>query len=91
MNPKNLPSEDIYYVYILKCNNDSYYTGIAKNVQKRFEQHEAGKGAKYTRAFGAKEIIFTSDPLDHSSALSVEYQLKKLTRAKKEQYIKDND
>ena len=75
-------------LYILKCNDDSYYTGITNNIEKRIADHEAGKGAKYTRGRGPFEIVYQEKWLDRSSASKREFEVKKLSRSEKENLLK---
>ena len=75
-------------LYILKCNDDSYYTGITNNIEKRIADHEAGKGAKYPRGRGPVEIIYQEKCLDRSSASKREFEVKKLSRSEKENLLK---
>lgn len=72
-----------YFVYVLECDDGTLYTGIATDVAKRFEEHRNGKGAKYTRARGAKKIIHTEQCADRGAALKRELQIKALTRQEK--------
>lgn len=46
------------YTYILKCSNDTYYTGSTKNIKRRLEQHKTGNGANYTRKHGPVELVY---------------------------------
>ena len=81
-----------YYLYMLRCEDGSIYTGIAKNYLKRYEEHLNGKGAKYTKAHKAIKIerVFLCD--SKSIACSLEYEIKKYTKKKKECIInKPND
>ena len=77
----------MYTVYILKCSDGTFYTGIAVDVTKRLKQHKEGNGAKYTRAHGAEDIVYTEEHPDRSSAQKREAQIKKLTRREKEELI----
>jgi putative endonuclease len=78
----------MYYLYILKCKDESLYTGIALDVEKRFAEHVAGTGAKYTRAKGVKELVYTEEcGDDRGSALKREYVVKHMTRAQKLELI----
>ncbi len=77
-----------YFIYILKCNDDTLYTGIAKDVHKRLQEHnESDKGAKYTKARRPVELIYTEEAPDRSSASKREYAIKKLSREKKLELI----
>ena len=77
-----------YFVYILKCNDDTLYTGITKDVQKRLLEHnESDKGAKYTKIRRPVKLLYTEEAEDRSSASKREYAIKKLTRVKKLELI----
>ncbi len=76
-----------WVVYILKCRDDSYYTGITNDLDKRIIDHGAGIGAKYTRGRGPIELIYTEPCEDRSSASKREFFIKKLTRRQKEALI----
>ncbi len=70
-------------VYILKCCDDSYYTGITNNLAKRFQDHQNGTGAKYTRGRGPFTVIYQETHRDRSAASKREYFIKNLTRKQK--------
>ncbi len=77
-----------YFVYILRCNDDTLYTGITKDVQKRLQEHnESDKGAKYTKVRRPVELLYKEEATDRSSASKREYAIKKLSRAKKLELI----
>lgn len=79
--------EQIWYLYILRCRDGSLYTGITTDVDKRFEAHCTGKGAKYTRGRGPLELVYREECGDHSTALKREIAVKKLQRQDKEALI----
>jgi len=79
-----------YYVYLLRCLDDSIYCGITNDPYNRFIAHGLGKGAKYTRAHGVKRFEKIWLCKDKSSALKIEYKLKKLTRDQKLDLINGN-
>ena len=79
--------EATWYVYILRCGDGTYYTGITTDVQKRLEAHRSGKGAKYTRGRGPLELVYSEVCEDHSHALKRECALKALKRQEKENLI----
>ncbi len=81
------PPED-YYVYIIRCNDGTLYTGVAKDVNRRFKEHADGRGAKYTRAHHPEEIVYTERIPGKGKALKREYEIKKLSREKKLELIK---
>lgn len=72
-----------WYLYILRCNDGTLYTGITTDVAKRFSQHNAGKGAKYTRGRGPLELVYQAECVDHSDALKQELYIKSLSRMEK--------
>ena len=79
--------EKAWYLYILRCGDGTLYTGITTDVQARFAQHQAGKGAKYTRGRGPLEVVYTEECEDHSAALKRELAVKALSREEKERMI----
>lgn len=81
--------EAVWYLYILRCGHGELYTGITVDVQKRFEAHCAGKGAKFTRGRGPLKIVYQEVCGTHSDALKREFQIKALPREKKEALIAD--
>lgn len=76
-----------WYVYIVKCADATYYTGIAVDVKLRIEKHNAGKGATYTSARGPVVLLYTEEHPDRSAASKREWEIKQLTRAQKSQLI----
>jgi len=77
-----------YFVYILRCSDDTLYTGIAKDLQKRIEEHNSsGKGAKYTKARRPVTLVYSETAQDRSSASKREYIIKKLSRTQKLELI----
>lgn len=74
----------MYTVYMLRCAGNTLYTGVAKDVQKRFALHQQGKGARYTRAHRPIRIVYTERVRTRSAALKREYVLKQMTRAQKD-------
>ena len=73
-----------WYVYILRCGDGTLYTGITDNVSRRLAAHRSGKGAKYTRGRGPLKLVYQEQVPDKSAALRREYQIKQLTKQKKE-------
>ena len=72
------------YVYMLKCLDDSIYTGICRDLKKRIQLHKEGKGAKYTKSHGVKELCAAWTCEDYNDARKLEYAIKhKLTRNQK--------
>ena len=80
--------ESVWHLYILRCKDDTLYTGITTDVEKRFQQHQSGKGAKYTRGRAPLELVYREVCGSHSDALKRELEVKALTRERKLQLIK---
>lgn len=78
-----------YFVYILECENGNLYTGITNDVARRFEEHKLGKGARYTRSFGAVRIVYTEECAEKKDALRREVVIKRLSRSKKIALIRE--
>ena len=79
----------MWYLYILRCKDDTLYTGITTDVEKRLEAHRSGKGAKYTRGRGPLELVYREDCGDHSAALRREAEIKSLSREEKLKLIQN--
>lgn len=73
----------MYFVYILQCSDGTLYTGIATDVRRRFAEHLAGTGAKYTRSHPPKKIVYQQRFKTRSQALKREAEIKNLTRKEK--------
>lgn len=76
-----------YYVYILLCADSTFYIGTSNNVEKRVKTHNLGKGAKYTKVRRPVKLLYTETLPNKSEALKREIELKKFTRAKKENLL----
>ena len=74
-------------VYILHCGDGSLYTGVAVDVAVRLAQHQAGRGAAYTRSHLPLELVHVEPGLTHSQALQREAAIKRLPRLAKEQLL----
>jgi len=79
----------VYYIYILRCSDDTLYTGYTTSLQKRLETHNSGKGAKYTRARLPVELVYSEEFEDKVNALKREYEIKKMTRNEKIRLLKE--
>ena len=79
--------EKSWYLYILRCGDNSLYTGITTDVEKRLEAHRSGKGAKYTRGRGPLELVYREQCGTHSDALKRELEIKKMSREQKQELI----
>ena len=69
--------ESKWYLYLLRCGDGTVYCGITTDVEKRFDAHQAGRGAKYTRGRGPLELVYRETCGDHSAALKRELEMKK--------------
>ena len=81
---------NVWYVYFLRCNDNSLYAGITTELKRRLHQHNNTKlGAKYTRARRPVELVDSEKAVDKSTAAKREYQLRTLSKQKKEQLVVD--
>lgn len=80
-----------WYVYILRCQDGSLYTGIARDVGKRFQEHKNGTGGHYTRTHPPVEIAYIEAKKNHSAALKREYEIKQLPTDAKRRLVKKNN
>lgn len=79
-----------YFVYILECKDGSLYTGITKDLPKRLDEHNTkDTGAKYTKIRRPVKLIYQENSENRSTASKREYEIKKFTRVKKLQLIKE--
>jgi putative endonuclease len=77
----------VHYVYILRCEDGTLYTGYTTDLKARVAVHNAGRGAKYTRGRRPVTLVYRKGFRSMGKALSREYALKQLTRAEKEALI----
>ena len=76
-----------WYVYIVRCRDDTLYTGSTRDVDRRVAVHNSGKGAKYTRSRLPVSPVYREACPDKSAALRREIAIKRLTRLQKEALI----
>lgn len=74
-------------LYILKCCDGSFYTGITNDLKRRFQMHQAGKASRYTRTRGPVEMLYSEICGNRSQALIRECEVKEWPRKKKEALI----
>lgn len=77
----------LYHVYILRCADGTLYTGCTNDLERRLKTHNAGKGAKYTRARLPVELVYAEEAPDRSQALRREAAIKALPRSEKLELI----
>ncbi len=73
----------MWFVYLIKCSDDTLYCGITNNLEKRISTHNSGKGAKYTKSRTPVSIYYFETVEDKSIALKREIQKKKMSRKEK--------
>jgi len=71
------------YVYILRCSDNSLYTGWTTNLERRLSEHNAGRGGRYTRIHKPVEMVFTEEHLTRSAAMQREAAIKRWNRSRK--------
>ena len=79
-----------YFVYILKCSDDSYYTGVTNNLEKRINEHQSGIIKGYTSKKLPVKLVFSERFNDITQAIKFEKQIKGWSRKKKEVLINQN-
>ena len=75
------------YTYILRCKDDTLYTGWTNNLEKRVEAHNAGKGAKYTKASVPVELVYYEQFETKEEAMKREFAIKQMSRKMKNALI----
>jgi len=80
-----------YSVYILLCDDGSYYTGYAKDVLSRFEKHKARRGAQYTKMHKPKKVVYVEEFKTRRDAIKREHQIKALTHREKHNLVFEID
>lgn len=80
---------DEHIVYILKCKDNTLYTGYTNDLEHRLEMHRSGKGAKYTRGRGPFQVMFVEKHATKEAAMKREYEIKQLSRKGKFLLIRD--
>ena len=76
-----------WFLYILKCSDNSFYTGITNDLQRRLGKHNDGHASRYTRSRLPVDLIYHEQCRNKSIALKKEYAVKSLSRFQKEEYI----
>jgi putative endonuclease len=78
----------MWFVYILRCADNSLYTGISKDVARRVDEHNTSrKGAKYTRTRRPVQLVWKSHGMSIMTAAKNEYRFKQLTKRQKEAFL----
>jgi putative endonuclease len=85
-----MADSDCWYTYMVRCSDLTLYTGIAKDPEKRLQEHNTGKnGARYTRARRPVQLVFLEKFTSRSAAAKREHQLKQMSRTAKKQLMLD--
>ena len=79
-----------WYVYMLRCADDTLYTGCTTDMTRRLAAHQKGVGAKYTRSRLPVELVYQEEQPDRSAALRREAAVKKLSRSEKLALLRGN-
>ena len=81
---------DTWYLYVIRCHDNSLYCGISKDVERRFAEHRSmgKKTAKYLRGRGPLTLVLAMTAGNHAEALKLEYYFKSLSKQEKESLIK---
>lgn len=80
-------SREKWFLYILRCCDGTFYTGITKDIERRFKMHRDGKASRYTRARRPIEMLYSEKCGNRSQALIRECEVKEWPRTKKETLI----
>lgn len=78
-----------HYVYVLRCADNTLYTGYTTDVERRVAEHDAGEGAKYTRGRTPVELVHVESFGSKSAAMSREYKIKQWSRTEKRRLIEE--
>lgn len=78
-----------WWVYVVRCRDGTLYTGIARDLDRRLDQHNTGKGARYTRGRGPVTILASAGPMPRTAALRLELAIKRLPRGRKATALAD--
>jgi len=77
-----------FYTYIARCRDGTYYTGYTNDLERRLEEHNDGRGAKYLRGKTPIKIVYTKEYKYYKNALNAERRIKKLRREQKEEMVR---
>ena len=80
-----------FFVYILQCDDGSFYTGYTKNLNQRMKMHMNGKGARYTKSHKPEKVVFVEKYESRSDALKRERSIKKKSHNQKQELINKNN
>ena len=78
----------MWYLYLVRCNDGSLYTGISTDVQRRFTDHQHNRGARRLRGRGPLQLVYSHPIGDQGQALQMEHRVKQLSKTEKESLIR---
>ena len=78
---------DDHFVYVLRCADDTLYTGYTTDVERRVAEHDRGEGAKYTRGRAPVELVHVESFETQSAAMRRENEIKQFSRSRKESLV----
>ncbi len=78
----------MWYIYILRCQDNSFYTGITENLEERVKRHNNGKGSLYTKRRRPLTLVYSEICAERNKALHREIEIKKLSKINKGKLIK---
>jgi len=81
----------VHWVYVIECDDGSFYTGYTTDVERRIREHDRGDGAKYTRGRAPVELVHRERFETKSAAMSREYEIKQLSRSQKERLVESEN
>ena len=76
-----------WVVYLIRNRHNALYCGVTNNLERRFEQHQTGKGAKALKGKGPLKLVWSFDVGSKSEALKTEYAIKQLPKSRKEKLV----
>lgn len=78
----------MWFVYILRCSDKTFYTGITNNLERRLRAHNTKKGAKYTRSRTPVKLVYVEKKRTRVAAMKRELAIKRLTRKQKMKLVR---
>ncbi len=80
-------SDNHWWVYLIRNRNNALYCGVTNDLERRFEMHQSGKGAKALRGKGPLALVWYQELSCKSQAMKLEYRIKQLSKQRKEQIV----
>jgi predicted GIY-YIG superfamily endonuclease len=77
----------MWFVYVVRCADETLYTGVTTDVKRRLAEHNDGCGARYTRSRGPVALVYREKAVDRSAALKREHAIKRMTLVDKQKLI----